>query len=67
MILLSRPYDWLLVICVCMWHTANAPRRRQLRAAQEELVAICISVAATNDSSLQTIYAHATHHADDIL
>ena len=24
-------------------------------------------MAATDDSSLQTIYAHATYHADDIL
>ena len=35
--------------------------------AQDELAAIYISVAATDDSSLQTIYAHATYHADDIL
>ena len=34
---------------------------------QDELAAVYISVAATDDSSLQTIYAHATYHADDIL
>jgi len=34
---------------------------------QDELAAVYISVAATDDSSLQTIYAHTTYHADDIL
>ena len=47
--------------------TATMHRRGQLGAAQDELAAIYISVAATDDSSLQTIYAHATYHADDIL
>lgn len=48
-------------------HTAHTLRRGQLRHAQDELAAIYISVAATDDSSLQTIYAHATYHAEDIL
>ena len=39
----------------------------QSLVTQDELAAIYISVAATDDSSLQTIYAHATYHADDIL
>ena len=33
---------------------------------QGELAVNYISVAATDDSSLRTIYAHAMHHAGDI-
>lgn len=49
-----KPYSYALYSNVIVNH-------------QDELAAVYISVAATDDSSLQTIYAHATYHADDIL
>ena len=47
-------------------HLSLTPKN-VLVTRQDELAAVYISVAATDDSSLQTIYAHATYHADDIL
>ena len=48
-------------------HNASILKTGAAQSAQDELAAIYISVAATDDSSLQTIYAHVTYHADDIL